>query len=169
MALETEGIGMTILDNHRVAARPVSGAAPLGFPAERFRRPVHRAPAARPAVAPLRHRGTGVAMSVAPHRPARHAGGVSTPVTLALAVGAALLTVWLGLLAHAGTNNGSTSPVLPERLAVVQVQAGETLQELAARVAPDAPAGAMAERIRDLNELASSAVEAGQTLISPVG
>ena len=33
---------------------------------------------------------------------------------------------------------------VPEQLAVVQVQAGETLQQLAARVAPDAPAGARA-------------------------
>ena len=58
---------------------------------------------------------------------------------------------------------------MPDRLAVVRVEPGETLQRLAARVAPDAPTGQVAARIRELNELDSSAVTAGQTLIAPVG
>jgi predicted Zn-dependent protease len=52
---------------------------------------------------------------------------------------------------------------------VVRVEPGDTLQRLAARVAPDAPTGQVAARIRELNELDSSAVTAGQTLIAPVG
>jgi len=58
---------------------------------------------------------------------------------------------------------------MPDRLAVVRVEPGETLQHLAARVAPDAPTGQVAARIRELNELDSATVTAGQTLIAPVG
>jgi len=43
------------------------------------------------------------------------------------------------------------------------------LQQLAQRIAPDAPTGAMVDQIRELNELHSAAVDAGQTLIAPVG
>ena len=51
---------------------------------------------ARPAIAPIRYSGTGVAFSRAPHtrRP------VSTAVTIALAGIAALITLWLGLVGH---------------------------------------------------------------------
>jgi LysM domain len=49
------------------------------------------------------------------------------------------------------------------------VEPGESLQDVAARVAPDAPVRQVAERIRDLNELKSPALVAGQTLIAPVG
>jgi predicted Zn-dependent protease len=52
---------------------------------------------------------------------------------------------------------------------VVQVQPGENLQRLAARVAPDAPVAGVVERIRELNDLDSAALDAGQTLIAPVG
>ena len=62
----------------------------------------------------------------------------------------------------------SAAPV-PDRLAVVQVQTGETLQHVAARVAPDAPVGQVVERIRELNQLESVALDVGQTLIAPVG
>ena len=52
---------------------------------------------------------------------------------------------------------------------MVQVQAGETLQQLAGRVAPDAPATQVMQRIRELNKLDSAALDAGQTLIAPLG
>jgi predicted Zn-dependent protease len=58
---------------------------------------------------------------------------------------------------------------VPDRLAVVQVQMGESLQQVAHRVAPDAPVGQVVDRIRELNELDSVALDAGQTLIAPVG
>jgi predicted Zn-dependent protease len=54
-------------------------------------------------------------------------------------------------------------------LAVVQVQGGEKLQHLAGRVAPDSPVADVVDRIRDLNNLDSAAVDAGQTLIAPIG
>jgi hypothetical protein len=40
---------------------------------------------------------------------------------------------------------------------------------VARRVAPDAPVTRVVERIRELNQLDSAAVDAGQTLIAPVG
>ena len=123
----------------------------------------------RPAGAPMRYYGTAVAMSVAPHR--------KRPVTLLTTVGLALLagviTLWLGLVANLGQmangdSGGSAAPV-PDRLAVVRVEAGESLQDVAHRVAPDAPARQVADRIRELNDLNSPTVAAGQTLIAPVG
>jgi len=123
----------------------------------------------RPAGAPPRYSGTGVRMSVASHR--------RRPVTLATTVGLALLagiiTLWLGLVANFGqvANGDSASPVahVPDRLAVVRVEPGESLQDVAARVAPDAPVRQVAQRIRELNDLNSPALVAGQTLIAPVG
>ena len=120
----------------------------------------------RPATTPMRHTGTGITVSRAAHLPRRP---VSTMVTIALAGLAALITLWLGSIGHFSSDRAAAAAAVPEQLAVVQVQAGETLQQLAARVAPDAPAGKTVERIRDLNKLGSVAVDAGQTLIAPVG
>lgn len=123
----------------------------------------------RPVAAPPRYRGTGVLMSTAPHRPRP----ITPATTVALALLAALVTVWLGLVAHFGDvlhgGSGQTAGHLPDRLAVVRVEPGETLHHLAARVAPDAPSGQVAARIRELNGLDSATVTAGQTLIAPVG
>ena len=108
-------------------------------------------------------------MSTAPHRPRP----ITPATTVALALLAALITVWLGLVAHFGgmlrAGSDQAAGQMPDRLAVVRVESGETLQHLAARVAPDAPAGQVAERIRELNDLDTAAVTAGQTLIAPVG
>jgi len=123
----------------------------------------------RPAVAPARYYGNGITLSAAPHR--------TRPVTLATTVGlavvAGLITAWLGVVAHFGqalndAPAASTARV-PDRLAVVRVESGESLQDLAHRVAPDAPVRQVADRIRELNELPSPGVTAGQTLIAPVG
>ena len=172
---------MTIIDDRQLVEwfadcpRPTrsSGAAPVRTRSYRptsarpnLARPTSARPApARPAVAPLRYRGTGIAMSHAPHarRP------VSTAVTIALAGMAALITLWLGSLAQFSGDRAAAPAQAPDQLAVVQVQAGETLQDLALRVAPGASAVQIAERIRDLNNLDSVAVDAGQTLIAPVG
>jgi LysM domain len=123
----------------------------------------------RPAGAPPRYRGTGVAISVAPHsrRP------VTLATTVGLAVLAGIITLWLGLVAHFGqlANGESTGSAahVPDQLAVVRVEPGESLQDVAARVAPDAPAHQVVERIRELNDLGSPTLVAGQTLIAPVG
>lgn len=156
---------MTVLDDrHLTAAVSARPAGSCHRPAVRPR--AHRPAPARPAVAPMHYRGNGVRMSHTAH-PRRRP--VSTAVSLALAAAAALITFWLGLLAHVSGDRSSAPVQLPERLAVVQVQAGETLQQLAGRVAPDAPAGPVVQRIRDLNKLGSASIDAGQTLIAPVG
>ena len=93
-----------------------------------------------------------------------------TTVTLALL--AAVITVWLGLVAHFGemvSGTGDSPARIPDRLAVVRVDAGETLAHLASRVAPNAPVSQVAQRIRELNGLDSPTLAAGQTLIAPVG
>ena len=149
---------MTIIDTRHSQAGPV--ARPGHRPADLRRRPR----STRPGGAPLRYRGTGVLMSRASHRPRP----ITPTTTVVLALLAAAITVWLGLVAQVGGVVGTSAPV-PNRLAVVQVQTGETLQQVARRVAPDAPVGQVVERIRELNQLDSAALDAGQTLIAPIG
>lgn len=163
---------MTVIDDRRLAGpvhRIVRQDVPTGdlcrrpaLPAVRRPRAMRPGPA-RPATAPLKYRGHAVAVSRAAHsrRP------VSASVTAALAGLAALITLWLGTLANF-SGERATAVAVPERLAVVQVQAGETLQQIAHRVAPEAPAGQVVDRIRDLNKLESTSVDAGQTLIAPL-
>jgi LysM domain-containing protein len=92
--------------------------------------------------------------------------------TVGLALLAGVITLWLGLVANLGQmangDSGGSAPV-PDRLAVVRVETGESLQDVAHRVAPDAPARQVADRIRELNDLNSPTLAAGQTLIAPVG
>ncbi|MDY6996532.1 MAG: LysM peptidoglycan-binding domain-containing protein [Actinomycetota bacterium] len=118
----------------------------------------------RPAGAALQYRGTGVLVSRASHRPRP----ITPATTVLLAVIAGAITLWLGLVAQAGGVVGGAAEI-PSRLAVVQVQTGESLQQVAQRVAPGAPVSDVVDRIRDLNKLESAALDAGQTLIAPVG
>ena len=153
---------MTLIEPGQRSLRPVIRPAPGRVPQGRviYRRcpgPV------RPAPGTVRYRGTGVAMSGAPHR----RRPVSAAVTVAVAGMAALITVWLGAIAESGGVSGSPAAV-PEQLSVVRVQPGESLQHLAARVAPDVPVGQVVARIRELNHLESAVVDTGQTLIVPV-
>jgi hypothetical protein len=141
---------------------------PTRIPARDDSRPVSRGPRQRrPGGAPPRYRGTAVLVSRAPHR----RRPITPTATVGLAMLAALITVWLGVVAHFGgvVDGTQTSGRVPDRLAVVRVDAGESLQHLAARVAPGAPVAKVAQRIRELNDLNSPALAAGQTLIAPVG
>lgn len=152
---------MTIITRENptdLVLRPVRPARGLNG-ADARRRPQRR----RPAGAPLRHHGTGVLMSRASHR----RRPITPLATVLLALVAATITVWLGLVAQMGESVDSPAPAVGQ-LAVVQVQMGESLQQLARRVAPDAPVAAVVHQIRELNELDSAAVDAGQTLIAPV-
>ena len=149
---------MTILDMREVQREPGRRVTRERVPQRRRGRSV------RPGGAPPGYRGTGVLMSRASHRrrPITPVGAV----LLALVAGA--ITLWLGLVAQLGGVTGEQVAV-PTKFAVVQVQAGETLQQVAQRVAPDAPLGEVVAKIRELNKLDSAAVDAGQTLIAPVG
>ncbi|BBX22235.1 peptidoglycan-binding protein LysM [Mycolicibacter terrae] len=134
---------------------------------------VHTRPArlvrTRPGGAPLRHRGSAVLMSRTAHRP-QPVKPITPATTVVLALIAAGITVWLGLVAQFGAARaGGGAPAVPEQLGVVRVQSGENLQHLAARVAPDAPTAQVVDRIRELNSLESVALDAGQPLIAPIG
>jgi hypothetical protein len=153
-----EGKKMTILDTREFDAAPQVRDGRRHVSA---RRPQSR----RPAGAPMRYRGPGVTVSRASHR----RRPITPGTTVVLALVAAGITVWLGLVAQFGGVVGSTPAAVPDRLAVIQVQSGETLHQVAQRVAPDAPVGTVVERIRDLNKLDSAALDAGQTLIAPIG
>ncbi len=160
---------MTVLDDRPQLMWDEPGVPGRG-PAElRGRHPLvarsNRPAPARPAVAPLSYRAHGVPISRAAHtrRP------VSTVVSIALASLTALITLWLGALAQFSGDRVAAPPGTADQLAVVQVQAGETLQQIARRVAPDSPVSQVVERIRDLNKLDSASVDVGQTLIAPIG
>lgn len=163
-----EGADMTILDDHDLVGWPAAGPRRARTGHQHRRSPATRQVPSRPVVAPLRYRGSGLAVSAAPHRTLT-ARKVSTPVTMALAVLAALITGWLGLLAQASAGHAAPARANPEQLAVVYVQEGENLRSLAGRVAPDRPVDRVVDRIRDLNRLSSSAIETGQSLIAPIG
>jgi hypothetical protein len=92
---------------------------------------------------------------------------VSGRVTLAIALLAALITMFLWTTAHFSGSSVAPDRV-PEQLGVVQVQAGETLEALANRVMPEVPSAAAIERIGELNQLQSSELQSGQTLIAPI-
>lgn len=169
---------MTVIDHQIPADRRPTGRTPA--PGARRAHPVRvgarrhgqergaarrRPGPSRPPVKPLSYRGTGVLRPRGPHR-----GRPVTPAaTVLLALLAALITVWLGIVAQFGAAVSAESGPVPTELAVVRVQSGESLQQLAQRVAPGAPANRVAAAIRELNDLNSTVVEAGQTLIAPVG
>jgi len=152
---------MTILDSREIQAVPMN--KPVVRPAFRPTDARRRPRSSRPGGAPLRYRGTGVLMSQTSHR----RRPITPATTVVLALIASAITVWLGLVAQFGGVTGGDAPV-PDRLAVIQVQTGETLQQVAQRVAPGAPVGQVVERIRELNHLDSVALDAGQTLIAPI-
>ncbi|RFD25427.1 hypothetical protein MUBE_10145 [Mycobacterium uberis] len=149
----------------RPISRPISGPRCGRDELAKSRRPA----SSRPMGAPMRYSGSGVTMSVVPYR----GRSVSLAKTIGLALFAGIITLWLGLVAHFSqaingfVANSATS--VPDRLVVVRVEAGESLQDVAARVAPDAPIRQVSERIRELNALNSPTLVAGQTLIAPVG
>jgi hypothetical protein len=159
---------MTVIDTipgARRRSRPIR-IRPAG---RRARAAAHRPRPSRPAGAPLRYRGTGVLTSATSHRPR----AITPATTVALALLAALITVWLHMVAQFGAAVRGGVPGMthhvPDRLEVVRIAPGETLRQLAARVAPDAPSGQVAQRIRELNGIGPATPTAGQTLIVPVG
>ena len=85
------------------------------------------------------------------------------PMSMLLAVAgvACAAVVGLGVLA------GSGEEAVPSRTAVVRVEPGESLWELAGRVAPGSDASAVVERIRELNGGLAGGVTPGQPLTVP--
>jgi len=97
----------------------------------------------------------------APPPPAPRVGRVaalSATVMVTLTVVAGL--TWLGQ---------NAAPAIPQRTAVVRVGAGETVWDVAARVAPRSDPRAVVERIRQLNGLRTTEVVPDQQLQVPDG
>lgn len=153
---------MTVLDDRQLMELTGACARPVRVGS---RSHASRPEPTRPSVAPRYYGGNGVRMSQAVH-PRRR---VSTAVSIGLAGIAGLITVWLGFIGHFSGDRVAAAAQPSDQLAVVQVRAGETLQHLAARVAPEAPTADIVQRIRELNKLESASLDAGQTLIAPVG
>ncbi|HEY6423736.1 MAG TPA: LysM peptidoglycan-binding domain-containing protein [Pseudonocardiaceae bacterium] len=82
-----------------------------------------------------------------------------------VAATAVTLTVVGGL----GWMGQAAGPGVPAETAVVRVGAGETVWDVAQRVAPQSDQRAVVERIRQLNRMVNSAIEPGQLLQVPGG
>jgi LysM domain len=85
------------------------------------------------------------------------------PVSWMLAVAGVACAAVVGL----GVLSGSGESSVPSRTTVVRVEPGESLWELAGRVAPGSDASAVVDRIRDLNGGLTSGVTPGQPLTVP--
>ena len=162
---------MTVIETMCLAShavpRPIPASASSRMRLNRRPRAVARriGPApARPAGAPLHYRGGGVVTA----RRTQRARPITPATTVGLAMLAGLITVWLGLIAQFGAAAADPATPAAEQLGVVRVQADESLQQVAARVAPNSPPGRIVARIKELNGLESAAVVAGQTLIAPL-
>ncbi|MGH3871029.1 MAG: LysM peptidoglycan-binding domain-containing protein [Pseudonocardiaceae bacterium] len=114
-------------------------------------------PAPVPPIAPAAQERSAPLALTRPRQPNRVARlAVAVTVTLAVVGGLG----WLGQAAEHG---------VPARTAVIRVGAGETLWDVAQRVAPKSDQRAVVERIRQLNRMADSAVAPGQQLEVPDG
>lgn len=100
----------------------------------------------------------------APEVVLRRRRAVAAVVLGVVLVGLLALVVRLG--GGTAAPAGGTEPV-PSGTAVTVVAPGETLLDVAARVAPRSPSSAVAERIREANHLSSSLVTPGRPLVVP--
>lgn len=128
------------------------------LPVRRPRPVVRRMPPGRP---PTRRRVAGAPrvlarLSCAPRQPR-----LSLVWVLAVASVACAAVVGLGAL------SGSVGPRVPDETTVVRVRAGESLWQLASRVAPDSETSAVVSRIRELNGIEDTVVHPGQPLVVP--
>ncbi|MGU3294394.1 LysM peptidoglycan-binding domain-containing protein [Williamsia sp. M5A3_1d] len=125
--------------------------------------PVRHRPAGRPAAA----RPAGVVCADgrrhAPvsRRPAPIGWGAAIVAGIALAV-----AVWAVVLGGSAAAESSAAPVAGT--SVVHVRGGESLGEIAARVAPDRATSAVVADIKELNHMSGSALTAGQPLLAPL-
>ena len=128
-----------------------------------------RGPAALP---PARPRVAGGGATTAPSV----AGPAVLPVSevvlrrrriVAVTVLGVVLGVLLGVLVALVAPLGGSAAPAPAGTTVTVVGAGESLSDVAGRVAPGADAGAVVGRIRELNTLDGSALTPGRPLVVP--
>jgi predicted Zn-dependent protease len=86
------------------------------------------------------------------------------PVAVLVGVAAVVALAFVGLGSFAGAMTGAD---VPKTTTVVRVAPGESLSELAARMAPGSDVDAVVAKIRELNVLSGSAVTSGQPLTVP--
>lgn len=85
----------------------------------------------------------------------------------ALAVGALLAgVVWLFTIVGSDYEDAAT-PGTPGVTQVVHARSGESLSDIARRIATDLPVAGVVEQLRELNHLQSSGLRVGQSLIAP--
>ncbi len=146
-------------------------------------RPVRRLPAFTPAlpappapVPPLAPAVRNRQVGCVAHRriliPAQAGMEATCPLALRsgrLARVVAAATVTVAIVGGLGWIGQDASPGIPMETAVTRVGGGETLWDVARRVAPQADQGAVVHRIRELNGIAGSAIEPGQRLQVPDG
>jgi hypothetical protein len=159
----------------RLSNRP---AAPRGKAVPRDARPVRLAALTRPLPVP-----PAPVPPLAPPVRGRHvaywrvlvpAVGVGEACSPALRSGrvarlVAAVTVTLAVVGGLGWIGQSVSPGIPAQTMVTRVGAGETVWDVARRVAPQSDQRAVVERIRQLNGIVGSAVAPGQQLQVPDG
>ncbi|MGZ4428606.1 MAG: LysM peptidoglycan-binding domain-containing protein [Nocardioidaceae bacterium] len=112
-----------------------------------------------------------VSPSFTVRRPARAA---STPVRLTRRGRVVVTVLFLGLLMATlvvfGARSAATGePGTPVRTHTVQVGEGDTLWEIASRVAAPGQTREMVLKIEELNALSSAALREGQRIAVPVG
>lgn len=136
-------------------------------------RPLPAPPALAPPVAPdvrRRHMASPAQRRVLAPAPrgveAAHASALRSGRVRSLVAVVMVTMVVVGGLSWLGQ---ARDPGIPAHTAVVRVGAGETVWDVAARVAPRSDPRAVVERIRQLNSLVGSAVSPGQQLRVPDG
>ena len=157
---ESEGTAKAVPGSVRQDRRAVRARPRPALPAPLPPAPVPPAPGPL-AQGPLAQGSLTREFPAVAHPPAPRAGRVvalSATVIVTLSVVAGLS--WLGQ---------SADPAMPERTTVVRVGAGETLWDVAARVAPRSDPRAVLERILQLNGLPDAEVVPDQQLQVPDG
>ena len=154
---------MTILDTREVQSQSTRRHGRCVRPrATAARRPrVRRGPAG----APCGYRGTGVLMSRASHR----RRPITPATTVILALVAAAITVWLGLVAQFGGVIGMPRRRCRTGSRWCRSRRARRCSRWRSGWRPTRRSAQVVEQIRELNQLESAAVDAGQTLIAPVG
>lgn len=136
---------------HKAQVRvPVQRAEPI--------RRAHRVPARRP---PTRRHPAGAPRVLTRAACATRRARLSVAWVLVVASVSCAAVVGLGALSDA------MAPAVPSSTTVVRVKPGESLWELAGRVAPGVDASAVVARIKELNGV-EGAVQPGQPLTVPV-
>ena len=146
-------------------ARPVRRAAST--------RPLPAPPApVPPLVPPVRRRRLACSAQGRVLAPVRGGGHPTHPAALRsgrVARVVAAATVTLAVVGGLGWIGQGASPGIPAETAVIRVGAGETVWDVARRVAPQSDQRAVVERIRQLNGIMGSAITPGQQLQVPHG